>query len=96
MILQRLQSQPSPGPHGDDITSKPEQRLSMYSEGRARPYSIHEDYDDTIPLNDTAIKEQNPLKKVCTQFPRHAYVYIATVCTYICIYVYIIYIPFIQ
>ena len=68
MIRQRLQSQPSPGPHGDDITSKPKQRLSMYSERRARPYNIKysEDYDDTIPLSDTAIKEQNSLKEVCT------------------------------
>ena len=67
MILQRLQSQPSPGPHTDNITSKPEQCLSMYSEGRALSYSIHsEDYDDTISLNDAPIKEQNSLKEVCT------------------------------
>ena len=68
MILQRLWTQPSPGSHGYvNITSKPNRSLT-YPEVRDHQYvNINRSKDyGTIPLQNSAIREQESFKEVCS------------------------------
>ena len=62
MILHGLQNQTSPTTprHGYDNSSEPKYSSSTYSESRAhRRYSINHSGDyDTIPLDNTAVRNQ--------------------------------------